>query len=216
MRTDPRIFLIYRAVFALVGWFALAGYFYQMVVVRPAGGTAAAGLVNFLSYFTIQTNVLVALWWTLAVLPGSGRIQEWASRPVVRGALTVYISITFIAYAVLLANTWNPQGWEWVRSTTTHYVIPLAFVLDWLLFGPHGLTRWGFIRFWLIYPLAYFAFAMLNGALTGNFLYSFFDITALGIGQVAIQTALLLLLFALLSSLLIGLDRRFSIQDQRR
>jgi hypothetical protein len=214
MRTDPRVSLIYRAVFALLAWFALTGYFNQMVLVRAGGGTFAAGLVSFLSYFTIQTNLLVAVWWTVAVLPGSSMIKEWAARPVIRGALTVYISITFIAYAVLLANTWDPQGWAWVRSIITHYLVPLAFVLDWLLFGPHGRSQWRFVLHWLTYPLAYFIFAMLNGTLTGNFLYPFFDVAALGIGQVAVQTLMLLILFMLLASLLIGLDRRFSISQQ--
>ena len=65
-----RLALIWRAVFALVGWGALALQYGLMLGGNP-GQTAAELTLNFLSFFTILTNVLVAVALTLTVV-GTG------------------------------------------------------------------------------------------------------------------------------------------------
>ncbi len=50
-------------------------------------------------------------------------------------------------------------------ATITHYVTPLAFILDWLLFEKRGVYQWGFLRAWILYPVAYFAYALIYGAI---------------------------------------------------
>ena len=77
---------IYAAVGALLGWFALALQLYLMLVQSPAGGVAMLGtLITFFSFFTILTNLLVALVFTATVFrPGSGWM-EFLPSPVGAG-----------------------------------------------------------------------------------------------------------------------------------
>jgi hypothetical protein len=61
---------IYAAVGALLGWFALALQLYLMLVQSPPGTAALLGtVITFISFFTILTNLLVALVFSAVALP---------------------------------------------------------------------------------------------------------------------------------------------------
>ena len=197
----------FRIIFALVAWFALAGHFNQIVLQRGAETSLAGALVSYFSYFTIQSNLLVAIWWSAALF-SQGREPEPAFlRPKIKGALTAYISVTLIAFAILLSRTYSPSGLDLVLSNITHYITPLAFILDWVLFEKKGVYQWRYAIDWLTYPLLYFVYVMIYGAVTGQYLYPFFDLNALGAGGIAIQTALLLALFLILASFYILVNK---------
>ena len=51
-------------------------------------------------------------------------------RPVVKGAFTVYITVTFIIFATLLQSLVDPQGIDFYVNAITHYVTPIAFIVD--------------------------------------------------------------------------------------
>ncbi len=78
---------IYATVGALLGWFALALQLFLMLDTAPAGSVALVRtLVTFFSFFTILTNLLVALVFTAAVFrPGPGWM-EFLRRPSVQAA----------------------------------------------------------------------------------------------------------------------------------
>ena len=207
MTTNPAIKRTYRIIFVLLTWFALAGHFSQIVLQRAEDTNILRALVNYFSYFTIQSNWLVALWWSTAIVTRDQSDATAILKPKVKGAFTVYISVTMIAYAVLLANSWTPGGLDLILSTITHYITPLAFILDWVFFERMHTYQWRFALDWLIYPLLYFVYAMAYGAITGKSLYPFFNVSSLGAGGVAIQTALLLALFLVLASLYITVNK---------
>ena len=59
---------ISAAVGALLGWFALVPELYLMLVQSPAGALAmVVTVITYFSFFTILTNILVALVFTAAV-----------------------------------------------------------------------------------------------------------------------------------------------------
>jgi len=205
-----KIKLPYRILFLLIALFALIWYFFQMVVFRAYGITFANGFLNYISYFTIQSNWLVAFWWSIAILKPKSPILQ----PKIKGAFTTYITVTLAGYAALLASTWNPQGVDLLLSSITHYVTPLAFILDWFLFEQRSVYQWRFLIAWLPYPLLYFGYAMLHGTLTGNFLYPFFDYNALGWKGLAIQALLLLIFFLLVACFYIGVNKRWKTSQK--
>ena len=56
--------------------------------------------------------------------------------PVGAGRRAAYIAIVGIIYRLLLRQLWNPQGMQWVADVILHDVIPVGYVLYWLLFAP--------------------------------------------------------------------------------
>lgn len=141
---------------------------------------------NFFSYFTIQSNIVVAV-----VLAVSGVIQ--LRRPVgrrldlVRGAATVYISITGVVYALLLSNIDVNTPLPWA-NVVLHYVVPVAMVVDWLLDLPERVIEFRTAVVWLAYPLIYLAYTLLRGPAVDWYPYPFLDPGPHGYGYVAVMS----------------------------
>jgi hypothetical protein len=183
---------IYAVVGAVLGWFALVLQLYLMLVQAPAGGVVAT-VITFFSFFTILTNLLVAVVLTSVALRTTW--GSWFRQPSVQAASAVYIAIVGAIYQLLLRHLWNPQGAQWVADFLLHSVIPVGYVLDWVLFAPRGGLRWKDTFKWLIYPGVYLLYVLVRGALTGTYPYPFVDVTALGYGGVFVRVGMFLLLF---------------------
>jgi hypothetical protein len=182
------------AVGSCIGWFALLLQLYLMLIRAPADGATRLGaLITFLSFFTILTNLLVAL-----VFTAVGFHTTWGAffrRPSVQAATVVYITVVGAVYWLLLKHLWNPQGAQWVADTLLHTWQPVAFVLYWFLFAPKQGLTWNAAARWLSYPLAYVLYTLLRGALTNLYPYPFIDVTQLGYARALAHTGLLLLVF---------------------
>jgi hypothetical protein len=191
---------------AAVAWFALVLQ-YTLTITKP-GAPFLEATVRYFSFFTILTNILVALALTLPWLAPESRAGQFFDRPSVRTAILAYIIIVAVIYHYLLAKLWNPQGWELVADTIEHVVTPALYVIDWILFVPKGTVRWKSAVVWLGYPLVYAAYSMIHGAVTGFYPYPFINVTEFGYDKVLINMAVLVLVFLGLGVALIGIDRR--------
>ena len=108
---------IYAAVGALLGWFALTLQLYLMLVQSPPGTAAVlAAVITFISFFTILTNLLVALVFTAVALPAETAWGRFFSSPSMQAGAAVYIAIVGMVYRLLLRQLWNPQGAQWVAG----------------------------------------------------------------------------------------------------
>ena len=152
---------------------------------------------------------MVTIWLTLAIL--------WHNKPEsldkitgpLKGALTLYITITFIFYAVLLAPFYPPPiGWAAFSNLVYHYITPIAFIVDWILTETKLRYKWKFLPYWVfIYPVCYLAFVFIHGTFTGSYIYYFFDINALGILVVAIFVSIIITTGIVLGSIYIAINR---------
>ena len=205
---------LYRAVFACVGWFALI---LQYVLTLTGNPHMDAGelTLNFFSYFTILSNVLVALALTAPVVAQNSRPGRWFAGEGVRAAMAMYIVVVGVVYHFLLAPTWNPQGLALLGNSLLHYVMPAAFVLDWLLFAPKGRLNWKDPARWLIFPLIYGGWTLIHGALSGWWPYPFVDVGDLGLGRVLLNFVGLLIFFLIVGLIIVTLDRTFGRRDRR-
>jgi hypothetical protein len=81
--------------------------------------------VNFFSFFTIQSNLLLVPIWLLG---GGDRL---------RAGLTLYLSVTGVVYALLLSGLEASLHTQvpWV-NVVLHQLTPVAAVLDWILVPP--------------------------------------------------------------------------------
>lgn len=196
----------YRAVFALVGWITLVLQLILMVAPARGWGLAAA-VVNYFSFFTILTNVLVALALTAPLIAGDSRLGRWSASEGVRAAVAMYIVVVGVVYHLLIAPFWNPTGLLLWLNLILHYLMPAAFVLDWLLFTPKGRLRWVDPVKWLAFPLAYGGWTLIHGLTTHWWPYGFVDVDKLGLPRVAAIFGGLLLLFLVVGLAVTAVDR---------
>jgi len=191
---------------AALGWFALILQ-YALIVKYKTDGDLIAAAIRFISYFTLLSNILVALAMTLPWLAPDTRLGRFFLEPAARTAILAYIIIVAVIYHVILRKLWNPQGWEYVADTIEHVVAPTLYVVDWLLFVPKGTLKFRSAFMWLLFPLAYAVFSLIHGALTGFYPYPFIDETKLGYDEVLTNMGGLVDAFTGLGLFLIGVDR---------
>jgi len=205
-RTPPA--RIWRATFAVVGWAALALQ-YLLMIGPNAPGDIAGLTLNFFSYFTILTNVLAALALTTPLIRPDSRLGRWSASEGVRAAIALYITVVGLTYHLLLSQVWSPQGLAWLANGLLHYVMPVAVVLDWLLFTPRGRLRWIDPVKWLAFPLAYVGWTLVHGYASGWWPYWFLDVPELGWTRAGFWAGVMLALFLGVGLGLVGLDRAF-------
>lgn len=205
----------YRAVFALVGWFAI-GLQYWLTLHGDTGRGAGELTLNFFSYFTILVNVLAALALTGPAAFPTTAIGRWSANEGVRAAVAMYIAVVGVTYHFLLSHVWDPQGWLFVSNGLLHYVMPIVFVLDWLLFTPKGRLSWKDPLKWLSFPLLYVVWTLIHGYATDWWPYWFVNVPALGLGKAAFWFVAMLGFFLIVGAVLVAIDRRWGRGDRSR
>jgi hypothetical protein len=194
-----------RLLFALIGW---GGLIVDYVLTLQGGTRSLLGsTITFLSYFTILTNILIAVALTAPALAPDSRLGRWTAAEDVRGALIMYIAVVGLIYHSLLASTWDPEGLMMWATQVLHTVMPIAFLLDWLFFVPRGRLRWIDPIRWLSYPLLFGVWTIVHGLQTGWYPYWFIDIDSLGWVVTLTNFGLLLAFFLVLGLIVAALDR---------
>lgn len=195
----------FRMVAAAIGWFVIALQYY-LIASKPEV-TLVDAAIRMLAFFTMLSNILVALAMTLPWLAPESRPGVFFSRPAVRTAIASYIIVVSTVYYAILRKLWNPEGWQLVADTIEHCVAPALYLVDWLIFVPKGTLSIRSVPWWLIYPVAYAFYSLIHGAATGYYPYPFLDVTKLGYERVLANMAVLTLTFAVLGLVLVALDR---------
>jgi hypothetical protein len=154
---------------------------------------------DLLRYFTILTCGLVALL----------MLAEAFGRPVsAHWQATALLSIIMVGviFQIILAPPQPPQGLAWWPDFAFHAAVPVLVTLWWTVWGQRPLTLSALPR-WLLWPVAYCAYALVRGLGEGRYPYFFLDIGQFGAAQVALNIAGLVMVFAL-AGLLIWIAAR--------
>jgi hypothetical protein len=203
------------AAIAGLGWFGLSVQLYFNIQDALVKDFPVAGhLIDFFSFFTIETNLLVAV--GLTIFCARPQAEQFLTRPSVASALVVYIIIVGVVYAVLLRNLWHPHGVRLLADLVLHDAIPFLYPLYWLVFLPKGSLRWSEPAWWLVFPALYFLYSMLRGAAFGTYLYPFFDVAHLGFARVAMNGIGLLAGFFGLGVILTAIDHALASGESGR
>jgi hypothetical protein len=180
---------------------------------RATGVPVTTAISNYFSFFTILTNLLVALVLTLSLRTTPSTRGIYAGRATVQSAVAGYIAIVGIVYSLVLRNLWDPEGLQKIADVILHDAIPVLYLLYWLTFVRKGKSQnddnlhFSHVPTWLAYPLLYLVYSLIRGAITGIYLYPFIDAGTLGYARVAINAVVLLLAFLGTSLLLVAIDR---------
>lgn len=173
-----------------------------------------------LSYFTIWTNILVAVVFALSAVRAFRREPDVG--PLWRGGVLLFILVTGLVFHLVLANPASPfnviedldklTGARAVANQLLHTVTPVGAVLDFLLLTAPRRLRPRHAAQWLAYPLAYVVFALIRGALLapgarGRYTYPFIDVAQYGYARVTLNSVILGIAFYALGLALVAADR---------
>lgn len=194
------------AVIAVLAWFALLLQFFLMMQ-QAAPGTSLQAVINFFSFFTILTNLLVALATTLPLLAPNSAAGQFFLRASTQSATAVYIAMVGVTYSLLLRHIWNPQGRQKIVDVLLHDVVPLLYVAFWIFLVPKFTLRWSDAVRWLAYPLVYMAYILARGFISHWYPYYFINVDTIGLSRALIHAAGLLFAFFGLGLLFIAIGR---------
>lgn len=192
-------------VIALLAWVGVILQFYLAAQNWAGLGLSPfEGTIRFFSYFTILTNILVALSFTAVLTRPQSKLGVFFSGHSAQAAIAVYIFIVGMVYNLVLRNLWAPQGLQLIVDNILHSAVPLIYVLYWIVFVPKNNLTWMDAVRWLSYPALYFLWVIIFGALSGFYPYPFIDVHVLGYPKMFIHAIVLLIVFLSLGLLAIA------------
>ena len=186
-------------VIAIIGWVGLA---VQLSAVFDQVGSLAGAIWVMLRFFTIWTNVLAA-----AVFTGIALGQPYLRSQSLLGLMTLSILFVGAAYVLLLRGLIELSGGAVAANLILHYIVPVLAPLFWLLFAPKGALKWRDPVLWAIYPLTYFAYALVRGASDGKYPYPFMDIPKVGWASALTTVGIILVAYLLVGTVFVWLGR---------
>jgi hypothetical protein len=186
------------ALLALITWAGLAIQFHATFALAGSFGSTMAVL---LWYFTITTNLLVAI-----VFTGIALGRESFAGSSLLGGTTLYILLVGVIYNLLLHGLQELSGGSAIANILLHMVTPILVPIFWLIFAKKGeLTRRDPLL-WAIYPLAYLFYALIRGEVTHRYPYPFMNVNELGVGRTSVNALLIAVAFLVASWLFVWLD----------
>ncbi|MDK4716495.1 Pr6Pr family membrane protein [Rhizobium sp. CNPSo 4039] len=195
---------VYRYLLALL---ALSGIAISYFAIIPGGHVSRLTMtVNFFSYFTMQSNLLLAMTLLCAQIAPLSSIGKWASKPSVRSALLLYVGIAGIVYFLMLRDVWHPRGWQLFGDQILHYCVPLLYAADWIFLSERGRLSWRDVLWWLAFPAAYSAYTLAHGYISRFYPYPFLDVRDIGLEAVLLNMGLLATAFLVMRGMLTFLD----------
>jgi hypothetical protein len=168
----------------LISWFAVI--FQLILLIKNSEQHLVETLIRFFSYFTILTNLLVALYFTARLLTLKFKNSFLLKKGSIT-ALTVFILTVGIVYQIILRFTWEPTGFQMFVDELLHSVIPLYFLVYWFYFAKLEDIGFKSIKYWILYPLLYFAFILIRGHFSTFYPYPFIDVGSIGYHQTFIN-----------------------------
>ena len=201
----------------LAGALGLALDFYVIasVLTVSAQNLVARSVPSFLIYYlTFLTNLsnigllLVYLGdWTKSSWLG------WFRHPVTRAGMAGIMVLVMGFYHFMLAPNYHFTGPIVWSNILLHYVTPILFLVWWAAFTRHGTLRYRDLPMMLVPGLAYVAYVLVRGTISGEYPYTILDPgfaipgqAAQGYLGVAIGVAVLVIMVAVFDLILIAAD----------
>ena len=152
----------------LSAWKRPISFFLKLVVILSAavgislstgaGRRAFMGGSRVLMYFTIQSNILIAV---ICLVSGVLMLRKKpipVAWQVVTFVGTVAITLTGVVYCTMLAPLLGDYAWR-LNNVLTHVVVPVAAILDFFVMGEGGRIPRRSVLLVTLPPLAYAVYA---------------------------------------------------------
>ena len=184
---------------ALLTWTSLG---IQLAIMLNAM-TLIPALWRFASFFTILTNLLVAIMATEI----ASRRTDRLSGPVARMSVTAAILLVGVVYWFLLAPLWTPTGWQLAADIGLHTVAPVLAFLLWFVMAD-GRLAWRDVPKAAIWPAIYAIYAVARGAVDGWYAYWFLNPKDQSALELLLSVTGLAALVMTAAALLVAIDRK--------
>jgi len=212
-----------RLFFGLTSGVVTLGLALQLVIILTKGNasgsfaTTPARVVNFFSFFTVQSNILVAV--TTGLLAVSLDRRTTLFR-VLRLDAVICITVTGVVFHLALASLQELTGWDALADFVLHTLSPALGLLGWVFFGPRRQLTPRIVRWTLLAPVGWLTYALAYGAMVddrhGNdyYAYPFMNAQVHGYVVALLRCSLVAVLFLGLAFGALWLDPR--LPGQRR
>ncbi|AEU34399.1 hypothetical protein AciX8_0039 [Granulicella mallensis MP5ACTX8] len=191
-----------RSAAGCIATIASLGLAFQFVSTFQINHSFSLTLWIVFAYFTILTNLLVAV-----VFAGLASRTQMRASWIVAGTM-LSILLVGIIYALLLHGKTELAGGSAVANVLLHMATPVLVPLFWIVFTPKGQLTWSHPLVWAIYPLAYLAYSLIRGAQTNKYPYPFLDPGLVGWQQTMLSSLAIAVTFLVCSYGLVALDHR--------
>lgn len=179
---------IVRVAFAALTAFAL------FAIVRDSAADPTFSYLNYFSYFTVLSNV-----GTVVVLAVGGLVDPQGLRwQLFRGAVTLYMVITGIIFAVLLSGIEVGIHGQWTNEVV-HRIMPVVIFLDWILVPARQRISESRSLVWLMFPLVYGIYTLVRGPFVDWYPYPFLDPRSQGYVELVTGLVVLTAAFVLMA-----------------
>jgi hypothetical protein len=189
---------IFAACIATVAWIGLIVQFAELYRIH----SAVMSLWMMFAFFTITTNVLVAIVFSCIVLDRGMLRADW----IVAGT-TLSILLVGVVNALLLWGLLELSGGSALVDRLLHVVTPACAPLFWIFFARKGGLAWRDPLLWAIYPLAYLVYAIARGVTTGKYAYPFLNVLTLGWSRTALNAFYIAVAFMVCGYAMVWIDR---------
>lgn len=171
------------------------------------GLTFLGAAAKFFGYMTHLTDLGVALIFTGHFAKRGSWLARLSVDPGRSSAMLVYAVLVFGVYQAMLADTWDPQGAWKFADVLLHYIIPMMYVIFWLVIIERGHLRWTHAINWQFFPIGYAALSVAIGRISGGYPYPFLVVEDLGWTAVLRNIFMILMCYIALSVIVIALDK---------
>ena len=136
---------------------------------------------EYFSYFTVQSSMMNVVVLAAGAVLAFRLKRDTVLYTGVRMATVTYAVVTGVVYNLLLRGL-PPRGYVGVQwpNEVEHVWIPLYILIDWLFATGRARLAWTWVWAAIAYPLAWCAYTLVRGAVSGWYPYPFIDPTGPG------------------------------------
>jgi hypothetical protein len=190
---------VFAAIIAALAWGGLVVQFFALFA---ESGSVMTSLGIMLVYFTITTNLIVAVLFTGMALGLRG-----FDRPVAVAGTMLAIVLVGVVYHLLLRGLTELSGGSLVANVLLHQATPVLVPVFWAMFVRKGALRLVDPLVWAIYPLGYLGYALVWGEMHGRYPYPFLDVGQIGWGRMWLNAVAIAAGFMAVGWGVVALDR---------
>lgn len=183
------------AFFSILCWFTVILQLILILINRQS--SIFETLVRYFTFFTILSNILVALVFTSEWLQSN--LLKFFAKSNTQIAIAVYIFVVGFVYNTILRFIWQPKGLDKLADELLHLVIPIAYILFWYFKFSKQIINYNSIIGWLLFPIIYIIVVMIRGYFSDYYPYPFLNVSDLGIIKVFYNTIYMTLFFVIVS-----------------
>lgn len=195
----------FQSAITIIAW---AAVFLQLfLIIENRVASIPGTIVRFFSFFTVQSNILVAVCFTFLRLMPNSKLGLFFGHKLNITAITLYILIVGIVYNLILRFLWQPTGLQRIDDEMLHSLIPILVLVYWIWFVEKAQLFYKHILPWLIFLSLFLVYTLIRGYFFKFYPYPFLNVLVLGYKSVLINSFFMVLAFSIIGSILVFISK---------